>query len=68
MRVPGRQPLFQAWFDLQPVSFGGDVTFEGLEEVSIEGEVRFAMRSMFSTERSATFQASSSVIIQQHPF
>ena len=67
MRVPGRQPLFQAWFDLQPVSFGGDVTFEGLEDIE-EGKVRFAMRSMFSTERSATFQPSSSVIIQQHPF
>ena len=46
VRVPGRQPLFQSWFDIQPVSFEGDLSFEGLGEISKKEEVRFAMESM----------------------
>ena len=33
VRVPGRLPLFQVWFDIQPVSFEGT---EKLEDLSIE--------------------------------
>ena len=31
VRVPGRLPLFQAWFDIQPVSFEGSAVLEDLE-------------------------------------
>ena len=31
VRVPGRQPLFQSWFDIQPVSFEGELGLEGLQ-------------------------------------
>ena len=66
VRVPGRQPLFQSWFDLQPASFeGSDLTFEGLEEISNMEEVRFAVRSMLSTKRSAPCQLSISVTSSQ---
>ena len=44
VRVPGRQPLFQSWFDIQPASYEGDVTFEGLVEISNKDEVRNPMR------------------------
>lgn len=31
VRVPGRLPLFQVWFDIQPVSFEGTEAMEDLE-------------------------------------
>ena len=31
VRVPGRLPLFQVWFDIQPVSFEGSAALEDLD-------------------------------------
>ena len=31
VRVPGRLPLFQVWFDIQPVSFEGSAVLEDLD-------------------------------------
>ena len=35
VRVPGRLPLFQVWFDIQPVSFEGTETMEDLDIQSL---------------------------------
>ena len=31
VRVPGRLPLFQVWFDIQPVSFEGKEKLDDLD-------------------------------------
>lgn len=31
VRVPGRLPLYQVWFDIQPEAFEGDFKLEGAD-------------------------------------
>ena len=38
-RVRGRSPLFQSWFDIQPLSLEGDLSLEGLQAAAC-GNVR----------------------------
>ena len=40
-RVRGRSPLFQSWFDIQPLSLESDLSLEGLEAV-VAGKVRLS--------------------------
>ena len=40
-RVRGRSPLFQSWFDIQPLSLESDLSLEGLQAVAC-GKVRLS--------------------------
>ena len=47
VRVPGRLPLFQAWFDIQPVSFEGHTALEDLD-VQLMSQVRLPLHCYVS--------------------
>lgn len=40
-RVRGRSPLFQSWFDIQPLSLESDLSLEGLQ-AAVFGKVRLS--------------------------
>lgn len=40
-RVRGRSPLFQSWFDIQPLSLEGDLSLQGLQAAAC-GKVRLS--------------------------